>query len=419
MKCLAAVILIALGLAGPASAAAPLAAWVEMTGAGAEVRAVAQGEACPTLTIDGQSRVMTLRAGPDEAFANRVCEAPLARGARRASVGGAALPVPKARPQRLVILGDSGCRVAGAYIQDCNDPIAGWPFARVAGLAAAQKPDLVIHVGDYYYRETACPEGNTVCAGSPYGDKWPTWRAELFDPAAGLLATAPWVFARGNHESCARGGRGWFRLLDADAHVRACPAQSDSFLVDIGGLKLGVVDSADPEDTIVQPDQAAAFGRNLAPLRAASQKNRVWLVTHRPLWETGRNGEMLSDSHGNINEEAAMKAGGLGEVELIVAGHIHNFTTLDFGPGRPPQLIVGTGGDIQEPSDLPPPAIGPLKVDGMTAQVFTMGRFGYFVFDRASGKGRAGEWVGVFRDLTDAVIARCTLKGGRLACVSA
>ena len=418
MRVMAAVILITSALVGGAAAAeAPQAAWVQIGGEGAQVRAISDAANCPLLTVDGRARRMTPRAGPTDAFANRICQAPLPRGARRASVGGAALPMPRARPMRLVILGDSGCRLKGVIVQNCNDPVAGWPFARVAALASAQHPDLVIHVGDYYYRETPCPEGNAACAGSPYGDRWPSWKAELFAPAAGLLKAAPWVFARGNHEDCRRGGLGWFRLLDADTAVRVCPAHSDSFLVDLGGLKLGVVDSADPDDVTLAPDQAQAFDRDLAPVRVAAARGPVWLVTHRPLWETGRSGETLSDLHGNINEQSAVWAHGLGEVRLVVAGHIHNFTSLDFGPGRPPQLIVGTAGDAQNPADLPPPAIGPLKVDGMTAQAFTMGRFGYFVFDRV-GKG-ADDWVGFFRDLTDTVVARCVLKAGRLSCVAA
>ena len=76
--------------------------------------------------------------------------------------------------------------------------------------------------------------------------------------------------------------------------------------------------------------------------------------------------------------------------------------------------MVGTGGDIQDPSDLPPPAVAKVVIDGMTADVFTMGRFGYFVFDR---QGKGDDWAGVFHDLTDAVIAKCALRGGRLGCV--
>jgi len=33
-------------------------------------------------------------------------------------------------------------------------------------------------------------------------------------PAAPLLAAAPWLLVRGNHESCDRAGQGWWRFLD-------------------------------------------------------------------------------------------------------------------------------------------------------------------------------------------------------------
>jgi hypothetical protein len=417
MRSPAAALLIGLMLAGPAVAKPPLAAWVEMTGAGAQVRAVAEGAACPRLEVDGKPRPMALRAGADEAFANRICQASLPRSATHATVELVALPLPKARPMRLVILGDTGCRLKGPYVQNCNDPVAGWPFARVAALAAAQKPDLVIHVGDYYYRETPCPPLVSVCAGSPFGDKWPTWKAELFDPAHGLLAAAPWVFARGNHEDCKRGGKGWFRLLDAGTAPQACPAgHSGLFTVPIGGARLAVLDTADGDDIKVDPALVATIEADLKTIPAG--KAPVWLVTHRPIWSTQRKGSALADGATNANERAAVHALGLGKeapgrMELALVGHIHNFTSLDFGPGRPGELVVGTGGDIQDPSDTPPPAAGKVAIDGMTADVFSMGRFGYFVFDR---QGMGDDWAGVFHDLSDAVIARCALHAGRLTC---
>jgi hypothetical protein len=84
----------------------------------------------------------------------------------------------------------------------------------VATAAASLRPDLVIHVGDYHYRETACPSGNRGCAGSPWGYGWDAWDADLFTPAQALLAAAPWIVVRGNHESCFRAGQGWWRFLD-------------------------------------------------------------------------------------------------------------------------------------------------------------------------------------------------------------
>jgi len=404
-------ILAALALAGAARAAEPASAWVEVTGRGAEVRAVTAAPVCPRLAIDGRRRAMTERAGPSEAFPNRICVAALPRRARAVRLAGHALPLPKARPNRLVILGDSGCRLKGPLVQNCNDPVAGWPFAKVAALAARQKPDLVVHVGDYYYRETPCPAGEAKCAGSPFGDKWDTWKAEVFAPAAPLLAAAPWVFARGNHEDCHRGGAGWFRLLDASPEVRPCPAESDTFAVEIGGTRLLIVDSADPDDFRVISDQEAAFAARLDAMDRLRRGEPAWLVTHRPVWTLMRKDQTLLDGLGNVNLRAAFKGRDLKGIDLVLVGHVHNFTSLDFGDAHPPELIVGTGGDIQDPNDLPPPAVGPVTIDGATAQAFTMGRFGYFVFDR-----RGADWVGAFHDLTDAVIARCRLHAARLTC---
>ena len=113
------------------------------------------------------------------------------------------------------MLGDSGCRVNTTEnaLQACDDPAA-WPFAEIAATAARLAPDLVIHVGDYLYRETACPPTFAGCRGSPWGYGWDAWHADLFVPAAPLMAAAPWIVVRGNHEICARAGQGWFRFLD-------------------------------------------------------------------------------------------------------------------------------------------------------------------------------------------------------------
>ena len=47
-----------------------------------------------------------------------------------------ALPLPVAKPERILVLGDTGCRIKGAAIQACNDADK-WPFPRLAAAAAA------------------------------------------------------------------------------------------------------------------------------------------------------------------------------------------------------------------------------------------------------------------------------------------
>jgi len=189
-----------------------LASWVELGPEGRPVvRAVTAGATCPSILIDGRAETMRVRAAstmPD--LPVTTCETTIATDARAASIDGQDLPLPRPSPRRIVVIGDTGCRViagsgtsTGAY-QDCNDPAA-WPFPEIARRAAAWQPDLVIHVGDYLYRESPCPPGNAGCAG-PTGFDWATLDVDFFTPAAPLLRAAPWVFVRGNHENCARSG---------------------------------------------------------------------------------------------------------------------------------------------------------------------------------------------------------------------
>jgi len=177
-------------------------------------RVITTDPACPSVDVDGQRLATTIRAVPEtmplrptktapaeskpSAFPVLVCERALPAGAGRASVGGHTLPLLRHDARRIVVVGDTGCVVQNAEVQACNDAAA-WPFARLATAAAAKKPDLVIHVGDYHYRESACPGGNRKCSDSPWGYGWDAWAADFFAPARDLLAAAPWVFVRGNH----------------------------------------------------------------------------------------------------------------------------------------------------------------------------------------------------------------------------
>ena len=180
------------------------------------------------------------------------------------------------------MLGDTGCRIKGATLQACNDP-AQWPFPQVAAAAASLKPDLVIHVGDYLYRESACPPGNQGCAGSPWGDNWTTWQADFFTPAQPLLAAAPIVLARGNHEDCKRAGPGWLRLQGPPPLIRrACTAHQPLYTVrswrsDPGGAgRCGVRRARLDRDTAkVYADEIDGLAKLPAP---------VWFVHHRPTW---------------------------------------------------------------------------------------------------------------------------------------
>ncbi len=400
-----------------ARAEAPISAWVQMVDGGeAEVRAMVGGDACPDALIDGRPVPMKLRVGPDAAaFPQTVCALTLPKGVERLSVAGHPLAAPRPRIDRILIIGDTGCRVKGVAVQACNDPRA-WPFALVAQRAAAEHPDLVIHVGDYYYRESACPPLYAGCAGTPHGDLWPSWQADFFAPAQPLLDAAPWVFARGNHESCARGWKGWSRMLEAGPVWTTCGPESPVFNVPIGGVTLRVFDSADPDDRTPIPANVALVRRQLATLPQHAREPTDWIVTHRPIW-----GETPVLNFGpagifnvglNRTEQVAVHGQDLSAVALILSGHVHHFASFDFGPRRPAQLVVGTGGDVGEPADRARPYGGEVYIDGMTAQNLAFEQYGYFLMER----GQGGAWNGMFKDFDGKPVARCTLVVRKLEC---
>lgn len=405
--------LLALAGVGHAQPAVADRAWVEFTDRGSEARLVTSAAACPDIDVDGARRPMRRRAAPSPDFPVTVCQAQLPKGVQSASIGGRALAVPHAL-HRLVIFGDTGCRLKGDAIQNCDNP-ADWPFATVARLAAAHHPDVVIHVGDYYYRESPCPAGQAGCAGSPWGDNWTTWDADFFAAAAPLLDAAPWVMTRGNHEDCQRGGPGWFALLDGAPTPATCPAQSAPMVIDLGGLALYVLDSSGTDDRKAPAGPVAAFARQLDTLKDRPPTEPAWILTHRPVWglvpiaSAGPLGPLELPI--NATEQAAVRGRDLSGVQMVLSGHIHHFASFQFRGERPAQLIVGTGGDVGEPGDTPRFLSGDVDIDGMSARRFGFDRYGFLVLDRV-GAG----WRGLFYDVRDRPIAACGLVGRQLAC---
>jgi hypothetical protein len=317
--------------------------WVQLGPEGAaEIRAVVEtGTACPSFPTAEGTITLHPRAPADANF-KLLCSALLPKGA---AIPG--LPTVKAAPQRILIVGDTGCRLKDETIQSCNDPKA-WPFPSVAVAAARLKPDLVIDVGDYLYRETPCPAGNANCAGSPYGDNWPAWKADFLDPAAPLLAAAPWIFARGNHEECVRAGAGYLRLLGSQPYATDCTKHLAPYRVPLGDFTLMVIDNADASDTAIDPAHVAIYQSELAEANKPSPVP-VWLVLHRPIW-AAISGPLGIPVGGNAQIIAAAEKTMLTKpVTLMLSGHIHSFEALNYAHGGmdgtpPPQIVAGNGG---------------------------------------------------------------------------
>ena len=203
----------------------PVNAWVQWEADGQpHARAIVQDATCPSLTLGGTALPMAERAAPGDGFADRVCDVALPSDYTRGRIGAIELPAIPRAPKRIAMFGDTGCRLKGLEVQACNDA-AKWPFPTIVRDIANAHPDLVIHVGDYYYRESACPPF-VNCANSPHGDNSDSWRADYFGPMVPLFAAAPLINARGNHEDCKRSARGWIRYLSGITGVDVHPARS-------------------------------------------------------------------------------------------------------------------------------------------------------------------------------------------------
>lgn len=457
MRFLAWSLLLACTLSGPRALAAQAdpveAAWTVLgPGGEAVARVVTSASACPEIRIDGRDLPMTPRAAAGteplrptasradlskpSAFPVLTCEAAIPAGAAAASVAAHALPLPRAEAKRIVVIGDTGCRLKAAddAWQACNDPAA-YPFARVAAEAAAWKPDLVIHVGDYLYRENPCPAGNAGCAGSPWGYGWDAWDVDFFKPGRSLLAAAPWVVVRGNHENCARAGQGWWRLIDPRPleQARDCndPAKdatgdwSPAYAVPLGqGAQVVVMDlsHAGYEPFAPGDPRVAQFAATWGALDALSRRAAfTFAADHYPFFGVG--GEMQHGQPVLFGGNAAL-SGAFGAldpqimppgVDALLAGHIHLWQQVDFAGKQPSQFVSGMAGTQEDTVPLPAKLPADLQpAPGTPAVHFDaiVDRFGFMTLERTGPK----QWHAEVHGLGGEVLRRCEIDGRKSEC---
>ena len=417
----------------------------------AVARVITVNAQCPSIDIDGTPRAMTVRMAPAtipvrpsrpdlpvpkaSAFPVLTCETTLPAGTMRADIGGIALPLPKANPKRIVVLGDTGCLVNASYqiFQSCDDA-ALWPFPSVANAAAAMTPDLVIHVGDYHYRESACAAGNVGCLGSPWGYGWDAWQADFFRPARSLHAAAPWIVVRGNHESCNRAGQGWWRFLDtrpvaprqdcnaaadddignySDAYVVPLGNNTDTAFIVFDSSNVGVT-PLDPADLMYRnykSEMEYAFART-------ARTPRVFFTSHHPVLGFAANpGKPETPYPGNAGLQSVMSAlysSALvpANVVAMLSGHNHLFEFTSFSTSYPPQFITGHGGVwLDQPFPVPFPPNQQPAPGAVVAELVAASRFGFMTLDRADMGWLVRVW-----DVRGALMSTCTLADRQASC---
>jgi uncharacterized protein (TIGR03437 family) len=374
-------------------------------------RAITSENNCPSITIDGASQAMTTRSAPTLPFYPVLsCEATVPGTAKSVSIEGQALSMPVNDPQRVTVIGDTGCRMDTSNSQACNDPKA-WPLATLAANALATNPQLLIHDGDYHYREAMCgfatPAGTAIpaCTGSPWGYNWDVWREDVFKPMQSLLAAAPWVLTRGNHESCDRGGEGWFRYLDPHPIPASCANYTDPYSVSIGALQLIELDSAVADDAVLYSDEIAAYQQQFAKIQQLAGSN-AWILTHRPLWG------VRSNLNANVVLQAASQNTLPAGVHMVLSGHTHTFQTFDFSPARAPQLIIGNSGDNLASQPTIIPGAGMIIGNATVVDTTSVSGFGFSTM----APNTDASWTVVSKDSTGTTNTTCTVRATTIIC---
>jgi hypothetical protein len=419
----------------------------------ATVRVLTRASACPGIEWDGRAALpMRVRAAPatvalrddgaqaeskSAVFDVLTCEAAWPAGVMSARVAGQVVPAPKAEIRRIVIIADSGCRMKASEnaFQACNDAKQ-WPFAQLAQSAAAQQPDLVIHIGDIHYRESPCPAGNTGCANSPWGYGYDAWAADLFKPAQVLLQAAPWIFVRGNHESCQRAGQGWFRFVDSRAFsaARACDEPrldtagdySDPFTVSLTpDTQLLVFDSSRTSGkpfSIKDPAYARYTADMQAVNRLSQQRPHSFFMSHHPLLAIapgkgtntitpGGNAGLLSVLAAS-NPQRLLPEG----VDVAMHGHLHYFEALGFKTAHPVSLVMGNSGSANDGAiPLHLPENTEAYPGAIVADYAATADYGFATLDRV-GSANSGKWLLTEFNVDGKPVFQCAVDGNSSRC---
>jgi len=389
---------------------------------------VSDSDSCPSIHLyDAPAPVVRVRAVGQSAagdaedphdFPVKVCEAELPKETRGGTWGGRPLPLLTIHPVRYALVGDSGLRVKPKNDGTCRkfadkkdelyglpvceetgpfDPslvkgdfqaLDNWGMRAVFEAAARTNPHLVIHVGDMLYRQGPCAQDKGCEAINPdrlWGDTWRGWATDLFIPARSLLEAAPWVVVRGDHETCPRGGFGWFLFLDPSPYPDGvvgghyCKTVTNAYEIPLLTQKLIVLDDsivkplggqtgdwggddtpclggsvAYPRSRFDDPSQRpedieadlAHFAKQFALVRKAAEEfDQNIYISHRPLFGIACNGTDYVTLDWTMQTAARSVPGSLDRISLAIAGHMHWFQEIEWEKhGHPTQLVIGNSG---------------------------------------------------------------------------
>ncbi|MFM6929632.1 MAG: metallophosphoesterase [Bdellovibrio sp.] len=337
-----------------------------------------------------------------------VCEASLPLGTTKVGRDDDAITVPTDL-SRVVIMGDTGCRVKGDYLQKCDDEKE-WPFSRIVHSVEKEDADLVIHVGDYHYRETCTDPVKCAPYKGLVGYGYKPWEADFFGPAAPLLRTKPFIFGRGNHEDCHRAHEGFSKTL-TPLGEKACVEAQETRYTNIGNILVVNFDNGSLSDKALGPKdpelkELRVRYRKMIQAINSRPEQEVWLITHKPIWGlapvwNGPPGTIPI----NVNMQLVVKEMPLPKkVKFVFGGHIHNFQIAQGD--HPLQLVVGESGTAldyfnEETRKLIPSGFKVFPSD-----------HGYLVME----KDGEGKWIGLIKSFDGKTDFTCQMEEDGVPC---
>ena len=313
---------------------------------------------------------------------------------------------------KIVVLGDTGCRLkankeGGGDFQNCEDPKA-WPFADVMKQVGREKADLIIHLGDYHYRET-CPKGHPcekVSKAIGYG--WEPWLKDFFEPIEKDKSKAPWILARGNHEDCKRAYQGYFHLLGNEELTGDCKTYEEPEVIALKDLLIINLDTSGvPEPVDPSPENEKLWADRLKAIEEKVDQSGikdVWLITHKPFNGLVKMGTTVAPVNANLKkylESSSLKT----KVKAIFAGHIHLSQVIKPQTG-PLQFVIGNGGtQLDDFGDVVAKAHLP-EIGMVSVQTGSPG-FGYATMTREK---KSKNWKVEFKDESGQVTSSCRFE---------
>lgn len=294
---------------------------------------------------------------------------------------------------KIGVVGDTGCRLTKSLFQSCSNEKE-WPFRSIVKKVKEDKNEMILHLGDYHYREECVDKEK--CQGLIAGYQWEPWDKDFFQPMSDLLDQTPMIAIRGNHEDCKRAHWGYRTFLSDGASATSCLEREEARWTTLaGGVLLINVDTSGiseiPMWSEAEEKKWIAYFNELEEKAKTIPHQKIWLATHKPLYGVVSFKGIPVPSN-TFLRKCFEKSRLYKEVSLLIAGHLHLASFSSPTAAGPLQIVLGNSGTILDTQKGMP--IDPKKFQYESFELVTKDfGFGQFVFNELKK-----EWAFHFKD---------------------